>query len=158
MKKKRQKGFTLIELIIATLISAIVIVAAGMILFFGQKTWNSTWDRTNLQRDASYAMLRITRDTKAGISAQVEDGGKGLRVFNNSGWTRFFTTLGATSGSGFALKSVTSEGSSETIIDDNLNAIKFAVSGSTVMIDLDLKEDNLETHFASTVMMRNYGK
>ncbi|MBN1805542.1 MAG: prepilin-type N-terminal cleavage/methylation domain-containing protein [Sedimentisphaerales bacterium] len=155
MKTKKQKGFTLIELTIATFTSAIVIVAAGTILFFGQKTWNSTWNRTNLQRDASYAMLRMTRDIKAGISAQSEDSGKGLRIYNNAGWKRFYTALG---GTGFALKSVTSEGDSETVIEDNLNEVTFQVSDNTVAIDLKLKEDNLQTHFASTVLMRNYGK
>ena len=81
MKRKRQKGFTLIELIITTFTGSIVIVAAGMILFFGQKTWNSTWDRTNLQRDASYAMLRMVRDIKAWASAQEEDSGNALKIF-----------------------------------------------------------------------------
>jgi Tfp pilus assembly protein PilW len=156
MKTKRQRGFTLIELTIATFTSAIVIVAAGMILFFAQKTWNSTWNRANLQRDASYAMLRVTRDIKSGISAQVEDNGTGLRIFNDAGWTRFFIAKGATSG--YALKNETSDGGSETVLDDNLNSVQFTNSGSTVTIDINLKEDNLETHFASTVLMRNYGK
>jgi prepilin-type N-terminal cleavage/methylation domain-containing protein len=35
MKRKRQKGFTLIELTIAIFIGTIVIVATGMILFWG---------------------------------------------------------------------------------------------------------------------------
>ena len=155
MKAKRQKGFTLLELTIATFTGAIVIVAAGMILFFGQKSWNSTWNRTNLQRDASYAMLRMTREIKAGISGQAEDGGKSLRVFNSGGWVRFFTAAGT---SGFALKSETSGGGSEVVLDDNVEAVQFKVSNNTVIIDLKMKEDNLGTHFASTVMMRNYGQ
>jgi Tfp pilus assembly protein PilW len=155
MKRKRQKGFTLIELIVTTFTGVIVIVAAGMILFFGQKTWNSTWDRTNLQRDASYAMLRMTRHIKAGASAQVEDGGKSLRIYNGDDWVKFFTASGAEM---LALKSATGDGSSETIIDDNMEAVQFNVTGNMVTIDLKLKEYNLETHFASTVMMRNYGQ
>ena len=155
MKRKRQKGFTLIELTITTFIGAIVIVAAGMILFFAQRTWNSTWDRTNLQRDASYAMLRMTRDIKAGATAQVEDNGKGLRIFNGGDWVRFYTTSG---GSLLTLKRETSGGGSETVVEDNLEAVQFNLTGSTVILDLKLKEYNLETHFASTVMMRNYGQ
>jgi len=155
MKRKRRKGFTLIELVIAMFTSAIVIVAAGMILFFGQKTWNSTWDRTNLQRDASYAMLRMTRDIQAGISAQVESNGEGLKIFKAGDWVRYFA---ASDASKLALKSETGGGGSETIIEDNLEAVQFKVTGNTVAIDLKLKEDNLETHFASTVMMRNYGQ
>jgi prepilin-type N-terminal cleavage/methylation domain-containing protein len=155
MKRKRQKGFTLIELVIAMFTSAIVIVAAGMILFFGQKTWNSTWDRANLQRDASYAMLRMTHDIQAGISAQVESNGEGLKIFKAGDWVRYFV---ASEPSKLALKSETEGGSSETIIEDNLEAVRFNVTGNTVAIDLKLKDDNLETHFASTVMMRNYGQ
>ncbi len=132
-----------------------MIVAAGMILFFGQRTWNSTWDRTNLQRDTSYAMLRITKDIKAGASAQVEDGGKGLKVFNGADWVRFVTASG---GSMFALNRETSGGGSQTVLEDNLEAVLFNVTGSMVTIDLKLKEYNLGTHFASTVMMRNYGQ
>ena len=155
MKRKRQKGFTLIELVIAMFTSAIVIVAAGMILFFGQKTWNSTWDRTNLQRDASYAMLRMTRDIQAGISAQVESNGEGLKIFKAGDWVRYFA---ASEASKLALKCETGGGGSETIIEGNLETVRFNVTGNTVAIDLKLKEYNLETHFASTVMMRNYGQ
>ena len=160
MKRKRQKGFTLVELIITTFTGSIVIVAAGMILFFGQKTWNSTWDRTNLQRDASYAMLRMTRDIKAGTSAQVESNGDGLKIFNGGDWVRFFTVSGATM---LTLQRET-DGTSyetalyETVLEDNVEAVKFNVIGNTVTIDFKMKEYNLETHFASTVMMRNYGK
>jgi len=149
--KQKQKGFTLIELTITTLTGAIVIVAAGMILFFGQKTWNSTWDRTNLQRDTSYAMLRMTKDIKAGVNSQVEDSGSALKVFNGSDWVRYYTASSA-------LKRDTSAGGSETILEDNLEAVQFNVAGNTVIIDLKLKEYNLGTHFASTVMMRNYGQ
>ena len=160
MKRKRQKGFTLIELVIAIFTGTIVIVATGMILFFGQRTWNSTWNRTNLQRDASYAMLKMTRDIKAGASAQVEDSGKGLKIFNGGDWVRYFTASGAAM---LTLKSETGGISyttslSQTVVKDNVEAVKFNVTGNTVTIDLKMKEYNLETHFASTVMMRNYGQ
>jgi Tfp pilus assembly protein PilV len=150
-QRKRQKGFTLLELTITIFTGAIVIVAAGMILFFGQRTWNSTWDRTNLQRDTSYAMLRMSKDIKAAASAQVEDGGSALKVFNGSDWVRFYSASGA-------LKRETSGGSSQTVLEENLEALQFNVTGSTVTIDLRMKDYNLGTHFASTVMMRNYGQ
>jgi hypothetical protein len=58
----------------------------------------------------------------------------------------------------FALKRQTSEGSSETVLEDNMEEVLFTMTGSTVTIDLKLKDYNLETRFASTVMMRNYGQ
>jgi len=158
MKRKVRKGFTLIELTVAMFTGTIVVIAAGMILFFGQKSWNSTWDRANLQRDASYAMLSISRPIKAGTSAQVEGNGEGLRIYNDNegSWKRFFVVTGA---SKLTLKSeIVGGNSSETIVDDKAEALQFNVTGNTVSIDLKLREDNLQTHFASTVMMRNYGQ
>jgi len=157
MKRKVQKGFTLIELTIAMLTGAIVILAAGIILFYGQKSWNSTWKRVNLQRDTSYAMQRISRPIKAGTSAQVEGSGEGLRIYNDKegSWRRFFVQPASNN---LMLKSeIVGGNTTETILDDTVEALQFNVTGTTVSIELKLREDNLQTHFVSTVMMRNYG-
>ncbi len=155
MKRKGQKGFTLIELIISITAGTIVILAAGSMLFYGQKNWNNTWKRVNLQRDASYAMQRMSRSVKAGISAQVEGSGKGLKIFNKGGWLRFFLSPAT---SKFMLKGEVGETNFVTILDDNVEDLQFNVTGSTVGIELKLSEDNLQTHLVSTVMMRNYGQ
>jgi len=157
MKRKVQKGFTLIELTIAMLTGAIVILAAGMILFYGQKSWNNTWKRVNLQRDTSYAMQRISRSVKAGSSAQIEGSGEGLRIYNDKegSWRRFFVQPASNN---LMLKSeIVGGNTTETILDDTVEALQFNVTGTTVGIELKLREDNLQTHFVSTVMMRNYG-
>ncbi len=156
MKRKVQKGFTLIELTIAMFTGAIVILAAGSMLFYGQKSWNNTWKRVNIQRDASYAMQRISRSVKAATSARVEGNGKGLRIYNDKegSWMRFFVAPG--------LKNLTLKsdigGTTGTILDDNVEDLQFNITGTTVRIELKLREDNLQTHFVSTVMMRNYGQ
>ena len=158
MKRKGQKGFTLIELIISITTSTIVIVAAGSILFYGQKYWNDTCKRVNLQRDASYAMQRMSLSVKAGTSAQVEGNGEGLRIYNAdaASWRRFFVQSAANN---LMLNSEIVGGNiTETILDDTVEDLQFNVTGTTVRIELKLREDNLQTHFVSTVMMRNYGQ
>ncbi len=158
MKRKGQKGFTLIELIIAMFTSTIVIVAAGSILFYGQKSWNNTCKRVNLQRDASYAMQRMSRAIKAGTSARVEGNGTGLRIYNDieGAWRRFFVQPAAQN---LMLKTAIVGGNiSETVLNDKVENLQFNVTGTTVKIELKLREDNLQTHFVSTVMMRNYGQ
>jgi len=158
MTRKVQKGFTLIELIIAMFTGTIVIVAAGSILFYGQKSWNNTWKRVNLQRDASYAMQIMSRAVKAGTSARVEGNGKGLRIYNDieGSWSRFFVQPAAKN---LMLKTAIVGGSiSETVLNDKVEDLQFNITGTTVRIELKLREDNLQTHFVSTVMMRNYGQ
>jgi prepilin-type N-terminal cleavage/methylation domain-containing protein len=159
MKRKGQKGFTLIELTIAMFTGAIVIVATGSILFYGQRSWNNTWERANLQRDASYAMQRVSRAIKAGTSAKVEAEGKGLRIYNDveGVWRRFFVQSAANN---LMLKTeiVGESASDETILDGKVETLQFNVTGTTVSMELKLRKDNLQTHFASTVMMRNYGQ
>ncbi len=158
MKRKGQKGFTLIELIIAMFTSTIVIVAAGSILFYGQKSWNNTCKRVNLQRDASYAMQRMSRSVKAGTSAQVEADGKGLRIYNDNegSWRRFFVQSASQN---LMLKTaIVGTNINENILDGKVENLQFNVIGTTVRIELKLREDNLQTHFVSTVMMRNYGQ
>lgn len=162
MKRKVQKGFTLIELMISMFTSTIVIVAAGSILFYGQKSWNNTCKRVNLQRDASYAMQRMSRAVKAGTSAKVEGNGIGLRVYNDieGSWRRFFVQPAANNANSIMLKTaiVGESISDETILDGKVEVLQFNVTGTTVRIELKLREDNLQTHFVSTVMMRNYGQ
>jgi len=154
MKTIRQRGFTLVELMVATLASIILVLATGMLMSIGHNNWNAAWKRANLQRDASYAMLRMSRPIRAGTSAQVEADGKGLKVYTEGGWMRFFVAPGA---SRLTLKSETGVNAPETILDDKIEYLQFNVTGNTVTIDLKLKEDDLQTHFVSTIMMRNYG-
>ena len=159
MKTIRQRGFTLVELMVATLASIILVLATGMLVSIGHNNWNAAWKRVNLQRDASYAMLRMSRPIRAGTSAKVEANGTGLRIYTEGGWMRFFVAPGV---SKLMLKGEIGSDtdgtiSSETILSDNVEDLQFNVTGNTVTIDLKLKEDDLETHFVSTIMMRNYG-
>ena len=151
MKRTTQKGFTLIELIIAIFTSTIVVLAAGSILFFGQTYWNNNWKRVNLQRDASYAMHRISRPIKAGTLAKLE--GSGIRIYTEDGWNRFFLVPNS---SILKLESLVGEKTSEIILADNIKDLQFIIDGNKVTISILLAKDNLETSLLSTVMMRNY--
>ena len=154
MKTKTQKGFTLVEVMVGIIAGAIVLLAAGTALVAGQTFWSKAWAKANLQRDASYAMLRMSHSIRAGNSAQVEASGKGLKIFNEGDWVRFFLSPATDK---FTLKGENGETNFETILGDNVQDLQFNVTGNTVRIELKLSEDNLQTHFVSTVMIRNYG-
>jgi Tfp pilus assembly protein PilW len=151
MKTKRQKGLALIELMMASVAATIVVVAAGTILFVGHTYWNKAWTKANLQRDASYAMLRMSRLIRAAKSAQPDSDGKALTINTEAGQTRFFTVA---EDEKLTLKAETDV---VTSMNDKVQDLQFNVDGNKVTIDLTLKEGDLQTHSVSTVMVRNYG-
>ena len=151
MKTNVQKGFTLVEVLMAAAIGAIVLIASGTVLVGGHTFWNRAWEKANLQRDASYAMLRISRSIKAGTSAQVEGEGKAIRISREAGWIRFSSSPGTSD-----LKCQI-EGGPEIVINDNVEYLQFNLEDNKVTIDLRLNDDNSQNHFVTTVMMRNYG-
>jgi len=153
MKTKGQKGFTLIELMIVGFIGAIVVLATGMVLFTSQTFWNKAWEKANLQREASYAMVRMSRVIKAGRLAELEENGRAIKIYNEADWEGFSCVEGTND-----LQYHPPGGAqSETIINDNVENLQFNVEGNMVTTTLKLEKDNLQTALVSTVMMRNYG-
>ena len=153
MKAKSQKGFTLVELMIAIVTSAILVLAAGIVLVIGQEFWNEALKKANLQRDASYALINVmSRSIKAGASAQVEAGGKALRIRIGDS-NSIFSHVEGTHNLQYQIGSE----QPQTIINGKVESLQFNVQDNKVTIDLRLKEDDAQIHFVSTVMMRNCG-
>jgi len=148
-KTKSQKGFTLIELMTAIATGTIVVLATGIVIVIGQTSWNQTWKKVNLQRDASYAMLRMSQSIKAATSAAADPNGATLNINNGN---IIFSYVEDTNDLQCQLG-----GQSQTIINGKVEDLQFNVAGNKVTIDLRLEEDNAQAHFVSTVMMRNYG-
>ncbi len=152
MKIKCQKGFTLVELACAMLTTSIVILAGGTALTTSQASLNRTWKKADLQRNASYAMLRISRHIKEGTAAEVGDDGKSIKIYKGADWMRFFLEHGSND-----LKCEFKRQTVETIIH-SVEDLKFDVDSNKVKINIILKNGDLETHFTSDVMIRNYVK
>jgi len=155
MKMKRQKGFTFVELICAIMATLILVVAGGTVLATSHSSWNSSWEKVTLQREASQAMLKLNHHIKAGTAAELEDEGKAIKIYKDSEWIRFF--LEEESGSK-SLKYEPEGKTVETIIDGNVNDLLFDVNDNSVRINLLLEKGDLEINIISDVTIRNYGK
>jgi len=157
-KTKSRKGLTIIELMVAVMAGAIVVLAAGIVIVLGQTSWNQTWKKVNLQRDASYAMLRMTHSIQAATSAAADVNGPVLNIKikdPNPPYTEhtiIFSYVADTNNLQCQIG-----GQPQTIINGEVKDLQFNVAGNTVTIDLSLKKDDAQAHFKSTVMMRNYG-
>ncbi len=152
-KTKSQKGFTVIELMIAAAAAAILILAAGMIIVTGQTSWNRVWRDVNLQRDASYAMLLMTRSIQSAKSAEKSTNQRILYIPKQSDPNITFTYAADTNN-----LQCQAGGLTQTIISGEVKDLKFDVVGNNkVTIDLRLKKDQSQADFNSTATMRNYG-
>ena len=152
MKTKRQKGFTLIELLIGMATGLIVLLGAGGILVVGNNFWENAWDKVNLQRDASYAMLTISRSVRSGKSAELENGGKGIKIYRETDWIRFYLDSAKND-----IKCEIEGESPQTVVATFVEELTFTLDADIVEISIKLQRDNFQNHFASTAMMRNFG-
>jgi len=151
--RRSRKGFTLVEL--ATVIPAtlIVILAGGAVLATSHISWNRSWKKVNLQRDASYAIIRINHHIKGVTFAETEDEGKAIKIYKGADWMRFFLEQDSKD-----LKCEIEGKEPETIISGSVEELQFSIDSNKVRINLTLEKDGLETHLVSEVMIRNYGK
>ena len=141
------RGFTLVELMVA--------VALAAVLFFGLASIymliNDAWDRgaslASLQRDGSYAMYEFTTIIRQGTAAVVapthltiqDGGGSTLGRFY---WEQSDNTMRDDSGN--------------KIIPSTVDSLGFSQAGATIQVDLLLADDKENTVFFNTnVALRN---
>jgi len=152
MKTKSKKGLTLVELMAAVATGTFVILAAGMVLTFGQQSWNNEWKRACLQREASWLMLEITQPIRAAWLATVDDpNNKSIIIYNGDDNIRFSQVPGQN-----ILRKRINDGTNIDI-STKVEDLTFDVSGKKVITNLTLEVDDIEARTTSTVMMRNYG-
>jgi len=154
-KKKSKEGMTLVELMAAVATGTFVILAAGIVLSFGQESWNEECKRAGLQREASYVMLEMTTQFKAATAAMIDDVNfSAIRVYNPDGDNIRF---GKVSGQTILRKNIND--GTNIDITNKLQNLQFYVSpsGKKITTNLTLQVDNVQASSVSTVMLRNFG-
>jgi Tfp pilus assembly protein PilW len=156
MRRKRGKnraGFTVVELMVGLSAALIVFFATAIMMVFGQRSLNRGWEQANLQRDASYAMLKVKQAIRGGVMAQLDGDGNGVKIYHAAGWIRFWYVP--------AHKDLRYqfEGEEErTLLDGVVSSATFAidpVTSKTVTVGFELQSGGSETQMSSTTLMRN---
>jgi len=81
--KQSKCGFTLVELMVAALAFSILSLAVGSMLVYGWQGWKRNNDLVAMQRDASLAMMMISKEIR---NAQYDEIVEGAGIsFNGSG-------------------------------------------------------------------------
>ena len=70
--KKRNSGFTLVELMVVVLLVGLVVLVSSQIPLFNLSFWTRAIDRLKMQRDAHYAIIKIQHELKPAASLNVD--------------------------------------------------------------------------------------
>jgi len=150
MKTKRQKGYTVVEILMVTAISAIVISAIGTVIVSGHVSYRQASEIVEVQRDASLAMNRMSHSIQAGMAAELESDGHAIKIYRQTDWIRYFVESGD-------LKCEVEGGQPQVVVQGNIEALGFTLQASKVVINLTFTQNNVQNTFVSTIIMRNYG-
>lgn len=151
MKTKRRKGYTLIEILLVTAISAIVLSAIGTVIVSGHVSFRQASEIVEVQRDASLAMLTISHSIKAGRGAELESDDHAIKIYRQTDWIRYFVENGD-------LKSEVEGQQPQVVVQGNIEDLAFTRQASKVVINLTFTQNNVQNNFATTIIMRNYGE
>lgn len=144
LRAGNNRGFTIVELMIAILISSILILTAGIMLYYGWKGWHKNSVKMALQGDAIYAMdildrtIRPVKNADLSISGlELRKSGNGFLRFNAGNLERFsngsyHVILNNITSPSFSLNPVTVNMTLQRQVDQNRTeslALNFVVGG-----------------------------
>jgi len=168
MSKKRmanRKGFTLIELMVATALSSTVLIGVGVVLVDSQRGWNAMYDRTysDVVTDAHVAR-RMFDSVIRNASSQLillDDNGSWVEVYTysdpNSPVVDLYAKFQAKSGNLTLEYGELDSGATLSIdpICGNVSSCVFKSSGRSVQMILTLDDGSQSVTVVASAVMHN---
>jgi len=143
-----KKGFTLIEIMITTIIAAIVIIGLGYIVLITQRYWIKGGREADLQRDITLSMDWMKRILRDGEAVNISNGGSSIEIENTrEGWKKRFYRQGNN-------LIMETGGKTEVVVDDLTN-LDFSWGVRDIGINLTLSKYNRQLTANSAVTLRN---
>lgn len=141
-------GFTLIELMVATLLVGALFFALASVFMFVDDSWDRGSSLVNLQRDGSYALSEMATSVRQGTSAQIPLPTQ-LIIKDEADSTigRFYLETS---------DNTLRDNSATKVIPSAVDSLQFALSGKTVFITLVLVDsDDQKARFSTAASLRN---
>ena len=150
---KFEWGFTITELLVAMIASALLALTVGAMLVVGTQSWRRNHAAVELQRDAAVAgdMLRraVRMSTKNGITLSA--GGSRLDIFTPGGTNAFYA-----SGSDLVYDPNTgTTGDEITVVNARLAAFSATVTNTGVSVLMQLSSGDENTEVNTFLRWRN---
>ncbi len=151
--RKNISGFTLIELMIATMIASIGILTVSWTLISTQSSWKKGNEKLDLQRDAYRAMIKIEHELRPASLTDISISGSTVIIDNNG--KKFFLD-----GSNDLSFQESSGASVELVVEgDEYTDFVPAITSGVVIINFTLvrksSESPISTSIKTSVKPRN---
>ena len=141
MNKRRQSGFTLLEVMVGILCAGILALTMGSLLYFNYKGWKGLQAVADMQRDGSLAMNTMTRVIRGSASANILAANNSPGLTNNvEGWR--FSKVGG--------RLVYVKGGAGMDLTTNVTGFSCASISTNVMVGLSLTESSMNTSMNMT--------
>lgn len=145
--KRKRRGLTIIELMVATAAGAIVAITAGSMLYYGYVAWRQNNALVDIQRDATVALGAIGLAVRGSVGVAV---GAELRATNSAGIVERFHV----GGDGLLYKQPDTTDPAEILLtvtpQVTVAAFSSAAADDGVAVHLDLQGD--ETRVTNSVV------
>ena len=146
---KRSAGFTLIELMVATSLMAVLFFALASFYMLVDDSWDRGGSLLNLQRDGSYALLEMATSVRMGSSVQINPSTQ-LVIKDASGATiaGYYRQAG---------DSTLRDNSGAKVVSSLVDSLQFTLSNRTVFVTLVLTDSNQQekAYFSTAASLRN---
>ena len=157
--KKRNSGFTAVELMVVVLVAGLLVLVSTQIPLFSLTSWRKGIDRLRMQRDAHYAMIKIqhelqpasfTEDPRVSLGDYVEEPGYYRALGIGDDW--FYVVRQETTG---FLNDLVQEsgGNRELVVEGDAGTdFKVSLNGSLIEMTLTLAREKVGTVILNTAV------
>lgn len=148
MVNKKHSGFTLIELMIGIIISSILALTTGIMIYYSYETWDKSKVAVELQRDATLAMDILSKNIRPSNSSDIQTSGSTLTIGNKSFYLVSPGSLLYDPNSGVA-------GDEKVIVNNKVTALVFSKNDPLVEIYMVLEDDTETITLDNSIEYRN---
>lgn len=129
------RGLTMMEVIVATIITGIVLLALVTLYLTSMDAWDRSGAQLALQRRADLALERIAADVRTGSNVEIDAGQTQMSIYRT-------TATGDSLIASYALIGDELQNNHGTVLAERLTSLQFESSGGAkVTIQLTLEDD-----------------
>lgn len=143
----RQKAFTLIEIVTAVVMGALVLAGLGSVFAGTIKLWNRVQDSTAVLNSGNMAMQWLTRDLREAKEAEIISNGINITIAGDNGEDQIIL---------YTVNGSTLNRDGETVAEGVTSCTFVPESSNFISVFLTIRQGSRELDFQNGACLRNF--